>query len=174
MSSEARLAELERQLSTLSILQSVYCMEGEFKASDETAVLLDAFSSGEELVNLPHAALQAVLSVAISDEDPTKVIGLDVTWKPAQNVEETSQAPDACQIRLLRPDWLLRKAFESLSSEFQQELANVSAEEAEDEVALVACAVENAKDLALKAFSSQENATPVKEGQSSADSNGLV
>lgn len=174
MSSEARLAELERQLSTLSILQSVYCMDGEFKASHETAVLLDAFSSGEELVKLPHAALQAVLNIAISEEDPTKVIGLDVSWKPTQNVEVTPQAPDACQIRLLRPDWLLRKTFESLSSEFQRELASVSAEEAEDEVALVAFAVEKANDLALKALSSQESDTPAKEGPSSADSNGLV
>lgn len=169
MSTEDRLAELERQLSTLAVLQSVYCMEGEFTATERTSSLLDAFSNGEDLsASVPLASpLQATLNIAIA-EDSNKLIGLSISWKPS------SQVPDACQIRLLRPEWLPRRLYERVLSVFEQELASLALDEAEDEVAVVAFAVEKAKELALKACADEESDSALKSSASSADSDSLV
>lgn len=155
MSRETRFVELERQLSTLTILQSVYCMEGEFAVPDETAQLLDAYSNGRELELLQEghssSLLQATLTIPLEDA-ASRMIGLHISWTACKDSSEQSDKPDRLQLRLVRPDWLLKKGFEELSVAFNDRLASIPQEdEDEDEVGLVASAVEAARWLSLQA-----------------------
>lgn len=162
MSGDARRAEVEQQLSTLSILQSVYCMDGEFTTPEDTASVLDAFSNGEELSSQSlHVALQATLSISLQDA-ASRVIGLSISWNSDKARSAEEGTAEELQLRLKQPNWLSKKNFEQLSDTFQLRLADLLQEEADDQVALVAIAVEAAHELSLQAAASVDQS--IEEG----------
>lgn len=158
MSVQSQPVELEGQLSTLSILQSVYCMEGEFVTPQETTFLIDAYSSGEDLGELPvPCALQATLSISLEDAASSRMIGLHISWSTDKPADTSTATPaPAPKLHLLKPDWLTRKSFESLSTSFDQQLAELPDGEFEDEVSLVASAVEAAQVLSAGVLAKQD------------------
>lgn len=155
MSSEASLVELERQLSTLTVLQSVYCMDGEFVLPEDAAKMLQTFSDGEEVLGLSGSSrlIQATLNIPLEDA-ASRMIGLHISWIACKDKPAHKGISDPMQLRVSRPDWLLKKTFEQLSASFEAQLAKLPEEDLEDEVALVASAVELAKELSLQAASS--------------------
>jgi len=157
MSSEASHVELERQLSTLTILQSVYCMDGEFVLPEDTAKLLEAFSEGEEVSGSSGSSslLQATLNIPLEDAAAaSRMIGLHISWNASKDKPVQMHKQEVMHLRLVRPDWLLKKSFEQLSATFEEQLAKLPEADLEDEVALVASAVELAKELSMQAASS--------------------
>lgn len=161
MSADARVVELERQLSTLAVLQSVYCMDGEFATTDETAALLEAYNDGKDLNALLSASTtaQATLRVHLSEEN-IKQVSLNIHWLQRRGLDDAAAAAaEPLRIRPTQPTWLSRRAFEDLSSRFQARIAELPEDEKEDEVALVAFAVETVKELAIEtqAASGQNN-----------------
>jgi hypothetical protein len=155
MASETRLLELEKQLSTLTILQSVYCMDGEFAVPESAAELLDAYSNGIDLASLQAGPsttlLQATLNIPLQDA-ASRMIGLHISWIACKDGSVQPGKPDGLQLRLVRPDWLLKKSFEELSIAFNDRLAGLPNEDQdEDEVGLVGLAVEAARELSVQA-----------------------
>lgn len=157
MSTDARRAEVEQQLSTLAILQSVYCMEGEFTTPEDTATVLDAFSNGEELpVQSLEVSLQATLNIALQEDVASRMIGLHISWNTDKSAKTKEGTIEKLHLRLRQPEWLSKRNAEQLCSSFQARFAGLPEEEAEDEVAFVALAVEAAKELSLQAASSAD------------------
>lgn len=170
MSADARIVELERQLSTLAVLQSVYCMDGEFATTDETAALLEAYNDGKDLNALLSASTtaQATLQVHLSEENSEQV-SLNIHWLQRGLDDAAGAAADPLRIRPTQPNWLSRRAFEDLSSRFQARIAELPEDEKEDEVALIAFAVEAVKELAIEtqAASEQKNGATALENSAS-------
>lgn len=131
-------------MDAYEMLRSLYCMDGEFEAQDDTDQLVEQLrgdaSSTCKGPNVP-ADLRFTINVMV-EEDSSAAIPMQATLPLLQPTQDDPRI----RLSISQPRWMQRKQYEMLTESFKSALADAAKDNEDDLAAQVVAMVEYLKE----------------------------